>query len=121
MRGFPILILICEAKIKLWVEKRAVPTILPMTYWADWNNEGNGKYTNGSYYSFFRNVEYNENWYQDSYKASYLGINKACVFLNNIHMNQQLTDEERADYAAQARFVRAYYYWLLLRKYGPTL
>ena len=100
--------------------KESVPTnFADDIYWADWNNEGNGKYTNGSYYSFFRNVEYNENWYQDSYKASYLGINKACVFLNNIHMNQQLTDEERADYAAQARFVRAYYYWLLLRKYGP--
>lgn len=100
--------------------KESVPTnFADDIYWADWNDAGNGKSTNGSYYSFFRNVEYNENWYQDSYKASYLGINKACVFLNNIHMNQQLTDEERADYAAQARFVRAYYYWLLLRKYGP--
>ena len=100
--------------------KESVPTnFADDIYWADWNDAGNGKFTNGSYYSFFRNVEYNENWYQDSYKASYLGINKACVFLNNIHMNQQLTDEERADYAAQARFVRAYYYWLLLRKYGP--
>lgn len=42
-------------------------------------------------------------------------------FLKYIHMNTQLTEEERLDYAAQARFVRAYYYWLLLRKYGPFL
>ena len=32
----------------------------------------------------------------------------------------ELTEEERADFKAQARFVRAYYYWLLLRKYGPV-
>ena len=56
---------------------------------------------------------------QETYTNCYLGINKACVFLKYIHMNTQLTEEERLDYAAQARFVRAYYYWLLLRKYGP--
>src|SRR5699024_1883469 len=27
--------------------------------------------------------------------------------------------EDRLDLKAQARFIRAYYYWLLLRKYGP--
>ena len=32
----------------------------------------------------------------------------------------QETEAERADLKAQARFVRAYYYWLLLRKYGPV-
>lgn len=35
-------------------------------------------------------------------------------------MNTKYTEEERADMKAQARFVRAYYYWLLLRKYGPV-
>ena len=35
-------------------------------------------------------------------------------------MNTKYTEEERADLKAQARFVRAYYYWLLLRKYGPV-
>lgn len=36
-------------------------------------------------------------------------------------MNTKYTEEERADMKAQARFVRAYYYWLLLRKYGLYL
>ncbi|SQC98231.1 SusD family [Bacteroides ovatus] len=35
-------------------------------------------------------------------------------------MNTKFTEEERADLKAQARFVRAYYYWLLLRRYGPV-
>ena len=34
-------------------------------------------------------------------------------------MNPTMTPEERLDYKGQARFVRAYFYWLLLRKYGP--
>ena len=99
--------------------KESVPTnFADDIYWADWNNWGN-KNIAGGYYSYFRNVEYNEDWMQETYTNCYLGINKACVFLKYIHMNTQLTEEERLDYAAQARFVRAYYYWLLLRKYGP--
>ena len=35
-------------------------------------------------------------------------------------MNTRYTEEEKADLKAQARFVRAYYYWLLLRRYGPV-
>jgi outer membrane protein len=35
-------------------------------------------------------------------------------------MNTEMTDKERLDYKGQARFVRAYYYWLLLRRYGPV-
>lgn len=73
----------------------------------------------GAYYRYFKNVEYDENWCQNSYTECYLGINKACVFLSNIDNNKTLDQEERLDYKAQARFVRAYYYWLLLRKYGP--
>lgn len=99
--------------------KESVPTnFADDIYWADWNDLGN-KHIAGGYYSYFRNVEYNEDWMQETYTNCYLGINKACVFLKYIHMNTQLTEEERLDYAAQARFVRAYYYWLLLRKYGP--
>ena len=31
-----------------------------------------------------------------------------------------MSQEEVEDYRGQARFVRAYYYWLLLRKFGPV-
>ena len=50
----------------------------------------------------------------------YKGIYQASVFINNIDMNTEMTDKERLDYKGQARFVRAYYYWLLLRRYGPV-
>ena len=69
-------------------------------------------------YKTFKNGTYDENW-RHSWEASYKGIRQASIFIKNIDMNKKITDEERADFKAQARFVRAYYYWLLLRKYGP--
>lgn len=69
-------------------------------------------------YSKFKKGTYNEN-FRHSWTNSYKGIRQASIFIQNIDMNTDLTEEERADFKAQARFVRAYYYWLLLRRYGP--
>ena len=66
--------------------KESVPTnFADDIYWADWNNLGN-KNIAGGYYSYFRNVEYNEDWMQETYTNCYLGINKACVFLKYIQI-----------------------------------
>ena len=47
--------------------KESVPTnFADDIYWADWNNWGN-KNIAGGYYSYFRNVEYNEDWMQETY------------------------------------------------------
>lgn len=62
---------------------------------------------------------YDENAFQDSWKECYIGIRDASTFIRNIDINKELTQDKIADYKAQARFLRAYYYWLLLRKYGP--
>ena len=51
---------------------------------------------------------------------AYKSIRQAAVFLNYIDMNTEFTDEERADLKAQARFLRAYYYWILFRTFGPV-
>jgi len=63
---------------------------------------------------------YNENDEQDSWRECYIGIRDASTFIRNIDINVELTADKIADYKAQARFLRAYYYWLLLRKYGPV-
>ena len=70
-------------------------------------------------YKKWKNGEYDENWEQGPWGSCYEGIRQASVFILNIDQNMKFTEEERADLKAQARFVRAYYYWLLLRKYGP--
>lgn len=71
-------------------------------------------------YRYWKNGEYDESFKQESWGECYQGIRQASIFIQNIDMNMEMTAEERADYKAQARFVRAYYYWLLLRKYGPV-
>jgi hypothetical protein len=70
-------------------------------------------------YARFKLGEYSENEKQ-SWENSYKGIRNATTFILNIHMNEEMSPEEIKDYRGQARFVRAYYYWLLLRKYGPV-
>lgn len=70
-------------------------------------------------YKEFKTGTYDES-YRHSWSESYKGIRQASIFIQHIDMNTKFTEEERADLKAQARFVRAYYYWLLLRKYGPV-
>lgn len=64
--------------------------------------------------------DYTENAGRDAWINAYKGIYQASVFIHNIYRNEKMTEEEREDLKGQARFVRAYYYWLLLRKYGPV-
>ena len=72
-------------------------------------------------YNMFKLGEYDENSYNvGAWGACYKGINQATVFINNIDMCTEMDDWEIEDYKGQARFVRAYYYWLLLRRYGPV-
>lgn len=71
-------------------------------------------------YRRYKNGEYDETWDQSSWSSCYQGIRKASIFIHNIDKNREMSAEEIADNKAQARFLRAYYYWLLLRKYGPV-
>lgn len=82
-------------------------------------NEGN----NGEYYRSWKLGEYqylkSDNTYQQSWSLSYDGIRQASILIHNIYKNQELSQSEIIDMKGQARFIRAYLYWLLLRKYGP--
>ncbi|MDR0863371.1 MAG: RagB/SusD family nutrient uptake outer membrane protein [Candidatus Symbiothrix sp.] len=71
-------------------------------------------------YRIYKNGEYDEGWNQETWGMCYEGIRDASTFIHNIDINKEMSKTEIADYKAQARFLRAYYYWLLLRKYGPV-
>ncbi|MGL5705824.1 MAG: RagB/SusD family nutrient uptake outer membrane protein [Tannerellaceae bacterium] len=71
-------------------------------------------------YEWFKNCRYSENDKQASWNSCYKGIRDASIFIHNIDKNREFTPEEIKDNKAQARFLRAYFYWLLLRKYGPV-
>lgn len=51
----------------------------------------------------------------------YEGIRKASTFIQNVDRCPELTMDEIADMKGQARFLRAYCYWALIRVYGPYL
>ena len=70
-------------------------------------------------YKEFAEKRYNESKYQTSYGYCYQGIRQASVFIQNIDKCEVISVEERADMKAQAHFIRAFYYWKLLQKYGP--
>ena len=51
----------------------------------------------------------------------YKGIRKANIVLENISKNQELTEMEMRDFKGRAYFLRAYFYFYLVRLYGPVV
>ena len=70
-------------------------------------------------YVVYRGGQYDERFLQDSWAECYVGIRDASTYIHNIQINKQMSEEEIKVTTAEARFLRAYYYWQLLRKYGP--
>lgn len=57
------------------------------------------------------------------YTRPYQGIREASIFINNVEScsAEDVTQEEIQRWKAEARFVRAFQYFLLLRTYGPII
>ncbi len=74
-------------------------------------------------YKEWKSGDYGESGVNNSskgiWKNAYLGIRQVAIFLNNIDMNKEFSQEEIMDFKGQAHFLRAYYYWLMLRAFGP--
>ena len=54
------------------------------------------------------------------WQAAYKGIRQASIFLNHIDTSTQFTATEIADLKGQAHFLRGYFYWMLIRSFGPV-
>jgi hypothetical protein len=54
-------------------------------------------------------------------KALYEGIRQCNVFLEYIDRVKLLSTEEREDWRSQAKFLKAYYHFLLIQRYGPVI
>ena len=50
----------------------------------------------------------------------YQAINQATVFMDNVDKCNEITLENRAVMKAEARFLRAYFYFMLVEQYGPV-
>lgn len=58
----------------------------------------------------------------DTWGHFYFGIREANYFLENIHLcdDPNLPEERKTQFIAEARFLRAYFYYYLIRMYGPV-
>ena len=54
------------------------------------------------------------------YRNMYNGIHEAGIFLENVDRCPELTPVQISEYKAEARFLRAYYYFYIMKNYGPT-
>ena len=90
-------------------------------YYGDRDNSfGDSKDADYASYNSFHEGNYDESEGQNAWVRCYQGIYQASIFIHNIGRNKAMSADEVEDYRGQARFVRAYYYWLLLRKFGPV-
>lgn len=58
--------------------------------------------------------------------ALYERIRLATIFLENVDGNQEILEQANGEeiikhYKAEARFLRAYYYWIMMKKLGPVV
>ena len=69
----------------------------------------------------YQNGEYSatETLLEDKWKRVFEPVRKASTFIKYVDKCTEMTLAERSDLKAQARFLRAYAYWVLLRQYGP--
>src|SRR5690606_29876435 len=51
----------------------------------------------------------------------YEGIRQTNVFLENIDAVPDMSENEKADWKAQVKFLKAYYSFLLVKRYGPII
>ena len=55
-----------------------------------------------------------------NYSLYWKGIREASYFMENLHRCGELTPEQIKEWSAEARFLRAYYYFCLMRMWGPV-
>lgn len=73
-------------------------------YWSGYMNRGDWSPTSNFY---------------NQWGGYYRAIRASFVFENNVDKCPELTTTLKTQYKAEVKFLRGFYYWLLLRQYGP--
>lgn len=97
-------------------------------YWTISSEEGWGPLSDEADVSFQHDVHKIHNGafspaasYYKKWGNSYNGIREATYFLKYVHLCKELNDDEMKQYTAEAKFLRAYYHFLIMRNYGPVV
>ncbi|MBR5384669.1 MAG: RagB/SusD family nutrient uptake outer membrane protein [Bacteroidales bacterium] len=81
-----------------------------------WSSDGQ-EATDWSMGVTYPSSEWVNYWYRQYYK----GISKASTFLSNVEKCTEASSNDRKLWAAQARALRAFFYYQIFRLYGPTV
>jgi hypothetical protein len=57
----------------------------------------------------------------DRWYIMYKAIRSANIFIEYVDMAEDMTDTEKKDFKAQAKFLKAYFHFILLQQYGPIV
>lgn len=70
----------------------------------------------------YQNCEYSpdQQLFEDRWQHFYIGIRKASIFIHNVMKCTELSTTERLRMQGEARFLRCYFYWMLMKQYGPV-
>lgn len=90
--------------------------------WVPVSDECFGTYKKSSYpFNYFANNEMNTNdEYYNYWGKYYQGIRSASVFLKRVYECKELNAMELQNSIGEAEFLRAYYYFELMKQYGPV-
>jgi hypothetical protein len=68
---------------------------------------------------YWAGKKYNSAWW--ALPSLWAGIRHCDLFTENVHLIPDMTAEDKADWIAQAKFMKAYYLFMLLQEYGPII
>lgn len=74
----------------------------------------------GSYFNIANGLQNIVSPYGDRWTQLYQGIRDCNIFLENINKVPDLDETERGRWTAEAKFLKAYYHFILVRMYGPV-
>ncbi|MDR1455354.1 MAG: RagB/SusD family nutrient uptake outer membrane protein [Tannerella sp.] len=63
--------------------------------------------------------KYSSAWW--ALPSLWAGIRHCDLFIENVHLIPDMTAEDKADWIAQAKYMKAYYLFLLMQQYGPII
>lgn len=87
------------------------------------NTMQTGDYYYGSYslnWQYLRGVQTVDAPVEDYFEDLYKAIRKCNTFLENVDKPVDLTASEKERWIGEVEFLKAYYYFLLVRQYGPV-
>jgi hypothetical protein len=59
--------------------------------------------------------------FYNKWGSFYQAIRASFIFENNVDRCPDLSEDLKNQYKAEVKFLRGYYYWLILRQYGPAI